>query len=121
VIAGGGVIEAIALDVLEPRQDCTLLRDQLNTLPLSARRNLRPADGPPSKWPFAFLLLALGPYGLKALSERTHDVGHTLRDWRNLVHPGKARTEPPLSPAEGRAAVAFAEMVVEDVQMWATA
>jgi hypothetical protein len=119
-LAAGSVVEAVAVDVLErlPDGDAGRLRDRLNALPPEHRMKLRTASGAPTKWPFAFLLLALGPHGLNVLTERTHVVGHTLRDWRNLVHPNEARAEPPLSPADGRLAAGFAEKVLEDVEAW---
>ncbi len=119
-IAARSVVEAIALDVIErlPRTGADKLRDHLNALVPDRRMNLRPANGPPPKWTFAFLLLAVGPQGLKVLTDRTHVVGHTLRDWRNLVHPNEARFEQPLSAADGRLAAGFAEKVIEDVDAW---
>jgi len=87
-IAAGSVVEAVALDILErlARPDADHLRDSLNALPPPDRRRLS-SSGKPTEWTPAFRLLALGPLGLRILSERTHDTGHTLRDWRNLVHP----------------------------------
>jgi hypothetical protein len=118
-IAGGSVVEAIALDILTrlATAEADRLRDHLNGLPAPARRNLL-AKKQPDDWSFAFLLLALGPDGLQVLTERTHEIGHTLRDWRNFVHPGKAKTEAPLSAADGRLAVAFAEKVIEEAAGW---
>jgi hypothetical protein len=119
-IAAGSVVEAIALDLIErlTAVKVTQLRDHLNALPPSQRMSLSAKGDEPSRWTFAFLLLAVGPRGLHVLSERTHTVGHTLRDWRNLVHPDVARAEPPLTAADGRLAAGFAEKVIEDVGEW---
>jgi hypothetical protein len=119
-IAAGSVVEAIALDILERlvASDATKLRDRVNGLPHTQRRGITDRGADPSEWKFAFLLLALGPDGLKVLTDRTHDIGHKLRDWRNYVHPAKSRTETPLSPADGRLAAAFAEKVIEEVSGW---
>lgn len=120
-VAAGSVVEAIALDILErlSAADAEKLRLHLNGLPIDRRRQLtQPSKPTLAKWQFAVLLLALGADGLKVLSDRTHDIGHQLRDWRNCVHPGKYRSEPPLSPADGRLAIAFAEKVIEEVTAW---
>lgn len=118
-IAAGSVIEAVVLDVLErlSAEQVATLRDVINALPEEERKG-RPARGAPHKWPFACLISAIGPHGLKVLSPRTNDIGHTLRDWRNLVHPNEARKEEPLTAADGRIAVGFAEKVIEDVEAW---
>lgn len=118
-IAAGSVIEAIALDIMErlSEPDAGKLRDHLNALPADDRMNLS-AKGALPDWKFSVLLLALGPRGLKILSPRTYAVGHTLRDWRNFVHPKKASREPPLSASDGRMAAGFAGKVVEDVETW---
>jgi hypothetical protein len=124
VIAGGSVVEAVALDVLETltADQVANLRDAINSLKQEQRMNLPPARGKPADWRFGNLLFALGPSpGLQILSDRTHVIGHQLRDWRNLVHPSEARAEPPLTPADGRIAVGFAEKVVEEVQAWGPA
>jgi len=119
-VAAGSVVEAIALDILERLSpaDAEKLRMHLNGLPSAQRRNLQQNQRDLERWSFAILILALGPDGLKVLSERTHDIGHQLRDWRNCVHPGKYRSEPPLSSADGRLAIAFAEKVIEEVTAW---
>jgi hypothetical protein len=120
-IAGGSVVEALALDILErlAPSDTLRLRDSLNALPSPQRRDLRPErSDSPEDWAFAYVLLSLGPDGLKVLSERTHDIGHQLRDWRNYVHPAKSRSQPRLSAADGRLALGFAEKVLEEVSAW---
>ncbi|GMT96863.1 hypothetical protein KH5H1_09820 [Corallococcus caeni] len=121
-ITAGSVVEAIALDIIEPipPADTVKLRDCLNALPEDRRRKLHmsPKKTAPQDWTFAFLILALGHEGLKVLTERTHDIGHTLRDWRNYVHPDVSRNAPPLSPVDGRIAVAFAEKVIEEAEAW---
>lgn len=120
-VAAGSVVEAIALDILERLSlaDAEKLRLYLNGLKPERRRQLNQTQKPTlAKWQFAVLLLALGTDGLKILSDRTHDIGHQLRDWRNCVHPGKYRSESPLSPADGRLAIAFAEKVIEEVTAW---
>ncbi|MBN8466175.1 hypothetical protein JYJ95_06605 [Corallococcus exiguus] len=124
-ISAGSVVEAIALDIIEPiaPADIVKLQNYLNGLPVDRRRNLSmsPKKVTPQEWNFAFLILALGHEGLKVLTERTHDIGHTLRDWRNYVHPDVSRNEPPLSPVDGRLAVAFAEKVIEEAEAWHSA
>jgi len=119
-IAAGSVVEAIALDILErlAAPDASKLRDHINQLPHPQRRGILDRGATPSEWKFAFLLLALGPDGLRVLTDRTHDIGHKLRDWRNYVHPAKSRTEALLSPADGRLAAGFAEKVIEEVTSW---
>jgi hypothetical protein len=120
-VAAGSVVEAIALDILErlSPDDAEKLRVHLNGLEQDRRRNLhQPAKPTLAKWQFAVLILALGSQGLKVLSDRTHDIGQLLRDWRNCVHPSKYRSVPPLSSADGRLAIAFAEKVIEEVTLW---
>lgn len=119
-IAAGSVVEAIVLDILErlPNEEASKLRDRINSLPPEKRKNLKEDKATPSKWKFIYLIVALGPDGLGVLSKRTHDIGHTLRDWRNYVHPDVSRGAEPLSPADGRIAAGFAEKVIEEVTSW---
>lgn len=121
-IAAGSVIEAIALDILErlSSAEAVQLRDHINALPDEKRRKQGRARKGPSEWKFAFLLIALGPEGLAILTDRTHQVGHTLRDWRNFVHPNCSRAEAPMTAADGRIAAGFAEKVIEEVEAWTT-
>ncbi|HYO54315.1 hypothetical protein [Archangium sp.] len=115
-IAAGSVVEAIAIDILErlSTEDATKLKDHVNGL----KKGRPEQKSIPSDWKFAFLLLAIGPDGLKVLGDRTHDIGHKLRDWRNYVHPPKSRKEDPLTPADGRLAAGFAEKVIDEVTGW---
>ncbi|WP_147445085.1 hypothetical protein [Corallococcus sp. CA053C] len=121
-ISAGSVVEAIALDVLEGISDVDAdrLRDHLNSLPPAQRQTYSARkDSALKDWPLAFLILALGPDGMRALTNRTRDIGQQLRDFRNYVHPGKSRSQTLLSPADGRIAVGFAEKVIEEVEVWA--
>lgn len=119
-IAAGSVVEAIALDVLERigEPDRARLRAHVNGLAQPQRRNLREAPAELARWSAAYRLFAIGPGGLAILSERTHEIGHQLRDWRNDVHPDLARANPAFSAADGRLAVGFAEKVIEEVELW---
>lgn len=90
-IAAGSVVEAVALDVLERALDADALRDRLNGPPQDQRRGPREARGPPSKWPFAFLLLALGPLGLDVLrGARPTSAGQTSGTAWPIVPGGRA-------------------------------
>jgi hypothetical protein len=120
-IVAGSVVEAIALDILErlSADDVVRLRDHLNSLAPGERRDLAAErQRRPEEWRFAFLLVAIGPRGLKVLTEQTHEIGHQLRDWRNYVHPAVERTQPRLGPADGRLGLAFAEKVMEEAVAW---
>lgn len=120
-VAAGSVVEAIAIDILErlDKNQIMKMRNHLNQLKKEQRRGIdQPPKPTPKEWKFAFQLLALGPAGLKILDKRTHDIGDQLRNWRNCVHPDKYRSEEPLSSADGRLAIGFAEKVIEQVRTW---
>lgn len=53
----------------------------------------------------------------KLISERCHDIGVAVKNYRNLVHPGKLVRQKEVVDAQGASvAVALAEMVVKEVE-----
>lgn len=119
-ISAGSVVEAMALDVLEslPNDVLSRLKTHLNNLPKEKRGALNAGKPSPATWTFAYLIFALSPNGVSLITQRTHDIGQLLRDWRNFVHPSVSRDEEPLSAADGRLAIGFAEKVIEEVERW---
>lgn len=125
-IAAGSAVEAFIADLLLRGSAAELeaLRLKLQAVPQVQRRNIpmpNKVNAPVSEWKHAQRLLAVGPHGLGVLSERTHELAHTLRDWRNAVHPEAAAQEPPYTSADGRLAVGLAEKVIEELEAWAKA
>jgi hypothetical protein len=119
-LAAASVVEAIALDILErlSAADRARLRDHVNALPLGDRFNVHTKKAHPADWALAYMLVALGPKSLGVLLKDAHELGHLLRDARNYVHPAKARSEPPLTSADGRLAPGFADKAIEQVEAW---
>ncbi|NNC17659.1 hypothetical protein HJC22_18230 [Corallococcus exiguus] len=120
-ISAGNVVEAVTLDALEALTDAQFksLRKKLDSLEPARRRSIDFKEPSLEKWRFIQFILATGPIGMGMLTERTHDLGHMLRDWRNLVHPAASRKKKdPLLPSEGRLAIGLAESVIEDAEAW---
>lgn len=118
LVLAGSVIETALTDIIE--------RDQSVTEAAARRvaqaknwRGFEPTDT--SKWKFYQQISICGSHGLQVLSDKTEAISHTVRDWRNFVHPDRERQElrnGSLRPSDAAVAEALVEKVLDEVAAW---
>lgn len=116
-IAAATVIEGILLDIAQRAPDAAALRGSMNAV----RGDVPEAHGAPERWSLIHYVHMASPKVLSILSVRVVTIANGLRDARNLVHPAKAREERLFTPSDGRLALATAETVLEEIDIWEAA
>jgi|GEM_PF-4012653 hypothetical protein len=117
LIFSGSVIEAVLLDVLE--------RDAVLTATAAARHpQPNRVRGQPRGWDFEPMIDVCGPSGLAVLAATTVTISHTVRRWRNFVHPDRERTElaaGPLGLSDAHLSHALTQKILEEAETWCAA
>jgi hypothetical protein len=113
MVMAGSIAEALLLDHVLSRFGPELI---------SAVAALDPKDKPRSNDPTQWALDTLVKVAMHLNPPVREDVlagAHQLKDWRNLVHPGKevrASTKLRVTPKRAEGALAFLGMLVEDLE-----
>jgi len=118
LVLAGSVIEATLLDVIERDLKASEIAAQ-QVMQAKGWKKLDPKAA--SDWKLFQQIALCGPDGLSVLSIKTEKIAQEVRDWRNLVHPGRERDESrqaPLRPSDAAVAEALVEKVLDEVEAW---
>jgi hypothetical protein len=124
LVLAGCVVEAALADALD-RQAAparTTAAQQVSAAGKKKNPRAWPASfdaADPARWTFHQMIEICGPTpGLDLLGERTVTAAHSVRDFRNYVHPreeAKTLTAEPLAEPDARLAFALVEAILTDL------